>query len=53
MVAEIPAMDVSVDKRLVPFGLAGLLHCFRPPFALVAAYVKRSQGFIRNPPGFP
>lgn len=53
VVAEIPTMDVSVDKRLVPFGLAGLLHCFRPPFALVAAYVKRSHGFKRNPLDFP
>lgn len=37
VVAEIPAVDVSVDEGLVPLGLAGLLHCFRSAFALVAA----------------
>lgn len=48
MVAEIPAMDVSVDKRLVPFGLAGLLHCFCPSFALVTVCVSRSQQVLRG-----
>lgn len=40
MVAEIPAMDMSVDERLVPLGLTGLLHGFRPSFALVAVLEK-------------
>lgn len=35
VVAEIPAMHVGVDERLVPLGLAGLFHCFCPSFALV------------------
>lgn len=35
VVAEIPAMDMSIDECLVPLGLAGLLHCFCPSFALV------------------
>lgn len=37
VVAEIPAMDLSVDEGLVPLGLAGLLHSFCPSFALVTA----------------
>lgn len=35
VVAEIPAMDLSVDEGLVPLGFAGLLHSFCPSFALV------------------
>lgn len=41
-------MDVSVDKSLVPFGLAGLLHCFCPSFALVTVCVSRSQQVLRG-----
>lgn len=41
-------MDVCVDKRLVPFGLARLLHCFCPSLALVAACVSRSQQVFRG-----
>lgn len=42
VVAEVPAVDVSVDEGLVPLGLARLLHRFRPPLALVAAEGKQS-----------
>lgn len=44
-------MDVSVDKCLVPFGLAGLLHRFRPTLALVTAFVKEVTWFQEESSG--
>lgn len=46
VVAEIPAMDMTVDKCLVPLGLTGLLHCFCPSFAFVTVKQKQILSFF-------
>lgn len=43
VVAEIPAMDMSVDERLVPLRLTSLFHCFCPSFALVTVLNETDQ----------
>lgn len=53
VVAEIPAMDMSVDERLVPLGLTSLLHCFCPSFALVTVLNNAdSTGLLSRWHGF-
>ena len=48
---ELPPVHGRVHERLVPLGFQGLLHCFRPPLALIAEVeenkteLKKSEQF--------